>query len=144
LRLAIIYPHKKSATSGAIVQPYPQDTVFPRVAKVFFTRFMRLPYCITLQLSAYYECNQTGDNEMAYKYSKEQALQKAIILDKLIDTLNSRIADADRSLQTPRDAVAQAGVQASRDTSANYLELVELLQRMEFDGEITAKWQVSF
>jgi hypothetical protein len=81
---------------------------------------------------------------MAYKYSKEQALQKAIILDKLIDTLNSRIADADRSLQTPRDAVAQAGVQSSRDTSANYLELVELLQRMEFDGEITAKWQVSF
>ena len=81
---------------------------------------------------------------MAYKYSKEQALQKAIILDKLIDTLNSRIADADKSLQTPRDAVAQAGVQACRDTSANYLELIELLQRMEFDGEITAKAHVSF
>ena len=74
---------------------------------------------------------------MAYKYTQAQALQKAIILDKLIDTLKGHVADADRSLQTPRDAVAQAGVQAFRDTSANYLELVELLQRMEFEGEVT-------
>ena len=75
---------------------------------------------------------------MAYKYTQAQALQKAIILDKLIDTLKGHVADADRSLQTPRDAVAQAGVQAFRDTSANYLELVELLQRMEFEGEVTS------
>lgn len=74
---------------------------------------------------------------MAYKYSKEQALQKAIILDKLIDTLNSRIADADNVLQTPRSDVAKAHVQSCRDTSANYLELIELLQRMEFEGEVT-------
>ena len=81
---------------------------------------------------------------MAYKYSKDQALQKAIILDKLIDTLNSHVADADRSLQTPRDAVAQAGVQAFRDTTANYLQLIELMQRCDFDGEITVKRQISF
>lgn len=74
---------------------------------------------------------------MAYKYTQAQALQKAIILDKLTDTLKSNIADADRSLQTPRDAVAQAGVTCTRDISACYLRLIELLDDLEFEGEVT-------
>ncbi len=74
---------------------------------------------------------------MAFKYTQAQALQKAIILDKLIDTLNSRIADADRSLQKTRGDVATAYVQSCRDTSANYLQLIELLEGIEFEGEVT-------
>lgn len=75
---------------------------------------------------------------MAYKYSKEQALQKAIILDKLTDTLKSNIADADRNLQTTRGDVATAYVQSAREMSACYLRLVELLNGLEFEGEVTS------
>lgn len=75
---------------------------------------------------------------MAYKYTQAQALQKAIILDKLTATLKSNIADADRSLQTSRDAVTQTGVQSARDMAACYLRLIELLDGLEFEGELAS------
>ena len=75
---------------------------------------------------------------MAYKYTKEEALQKAIILDKLTMTLQRFVADADVSLKTPRDDVAHASVKSFRDTTANVLELIELLERTPFRGEVTS------
>ncbi len=81
---------------------------------------------------------------MAYKYTKAQALQKAIILDKLTDTLKANIADADRSLQTTRSDEASAdwdsetaSIQSAREMSACYLRLIELLDGRDFEGEVT-------
>jgi len=75
---------------------------------------------------------------MAYKYTQAQALQKAIILDKLVNEMHQNQHRASQNLEITENPFFLARVEGVRDTNALLLELVELLGEMKFEGEVTA------
>ena len=78
-----------------------------------------------------------GDNKMAYKYTIEQAVNKAIVLDKLTDQLKEFVVEADRNLEANLDDQQKIVLQANRDISDLWLQLIVRLESLKNKGEVT-------
>ena len=74
---------------------------------------------------------------MAYKYTIEQAVNKAIVLDKLTDQLKEFVVEADRNLEANLDDQQKIVLQANRDISDLWLRLIVRLESLKNKGEVT-------
>ena len=75
---------------------------------------------------------------MAYKYTIEQAVNKAIVLDKLTDQLKEFVVEADRNLEANLDDQQKIVLQANRDISDLWLQLIVRLESLKNKGEVTS------